>query len=137
MKQFICVVLGTLGSGLAYLLGGWDTALITLLIFMAIDFFSGLAVAAIFKNSPKSDSGALQSNAGFKGLCRKGMVLFYVLIATRLDITIGSSFIRDAVIIGFIVNETISITENAGLMGIPLPSPIKNGIDLLKKKEGE
>ena len=65
------------------------------------------------------------------------MILFYVLIATRLDLMMGGHFIRNALIIGFILNETISITENAGLMGIPLPGAIKNAIDLLKKKEGE
>jgi toxin secretion/phage lysis holin len=134
MKQTICTVLGAIGSGIAYALGGWDTALITLVIFMGIDFLTGLAVAGIFKKSTKTETGALESKAGFKGLCRKGMILFYVLVATRLDITLGSDFIRNAVIIGFIINETISITENAGLMGLPLPGAIKNGIDLLKKK---
>lgn len=136
MKQILCGMFGAVGSGLAYLFGGWDTALVTLVIFMGIDFFTGLAVAGIFKKSTKTENGALESRAGFKGLCRKGMILFYVLVATRLDLMIGGTFIRDAVIIGFIVNETISFTENAGLMGLPLPKAITGAIELLKKKEG-
>ncbi|MFR4029870.1 MAG: phage holin family protein, partial [Coprococcus sp.] len=71
------------------------------------------------------------------GLCRKGMSLLFVLIAYRLDLAIGSNYIRDAVIIGFIVNETISIVENAGLMGVPLPEVINKAIDILTSKSEE
>ncbi len=137
MKNAICALFGVIGSGLAYLLGGWDSALITLVIFMAIDFVSGLIVGGVFKKSTKTENGALESMACFKGLCKKCMIFFYVLVATRLDIVIGSNFIRNAVIIGFIVNETLSITENAGLIGLPIPSAISNAIDILKKKEDE
>ncbi|MDF2906850.1 MAG: toxin secretion/phage lysis holin [Herbinix sp.] len=137
MKQILCSIFGAVGSGLAYLFGGWDAALITLVIFMGIDFITGLIVAGVFKKSTKTETGALESKAGFKGLCRKFMIFFYVLIATRLDMMLGGEFIRNAVIIGFIVNETISITENAGLMGLPLPKSISGAIDLLKKKEGD
>ena len=67
------------------------------------------------------------------------MTLLFVLIAYRLDLVIGSNYIRDAVIIGFIANETISIIENAGLMGLPLPEIITKAIDVLtsKKKDGD
>ena len=66
------------------------------------------------------------------------MTLLFVLIANRLDIAIGTTYIRDAVVIGFVVNELISIVENAGLMGIKLPVPIEKAIDILTKKaEGE
>ena len=59
------------------------------------------------------------------------------MIAYRLDLAIGSNYIRDAVIIGFIVNETISIVENAGLMGVPLPKAINKAIDILTSKSEE
>ena len=62
------------------------------------------------------------------------MTLFFVLIAYRLDLVIGTNYIRDTVIIGFIANELISIVENAGLMGIPLPAVIQKGIDILTSK---
>lgn len=131
MKELICIIVGMIGSGIAYLLGGWDSALITLLMFMAIDYISGLIVAGIFRNSPKTDTGGLESRAGWKGLCRKGMTLLFVLIGYRLDLAIGVDYIRNAVIIGFIANELISITENAGLMGLPVPAVISNAIDVL------
>lgn len=134
MKNNICVALGIVGSFISGLFGGWDNGLITLLVFMAIDYISGLAVAGVFHNSQKTESGALESRAGWKGLCRKCMTLLFVLVAYRLDIVIGTNYIRDAVIIGFIANELISIVENAGLMGIPLPNVIKNAIDILNRK---
>ncbi len=134
MKQTICTVIGVTGSIIARLFGGWDNGLVTLLIFMVIDYVSGLIVAGVFKNSPKTDTGALESKAGWKGLCRKCMTLVFVLIAYRLDLTIGTNYIRDAVIIAFIANETISLVENAGLMGVPLPAVITKAIDVLQKK---
>lgn len=134
LKDMICTAVGAIGSGIAYLCGGWDSAMITLVIFMVIDYVSGLVVAGVFQQSPKSASGALESRAGWKGLCRKGMTLLIVLIAHQLDVMIGVDYIRNAVIIGFCANELISITENAGLMGIPLPTAIKKAIDVLSQK---
>lgn len=134
MKDKICVLLGIFGSLISGMFGGWDNGLITLVVFMAIDYISGLAVAGVFHNSSKTESGALESRAGWKGLCRKCMTLLFVLIAYRLDLVIGTNYIRDAVIIGFIANELISIVENAGLMGIPLPAVLQNAIDILTKK---
>ena len=117
--------------------GGWNAALTTLVLFMVIDYISGLTVAGVFHASRKTESGTLESRAGWMGLCRKGMTLLFVLIAYRLDLAIGVSYIRDTVIIGFIANELISIVENAGLMGIPLPSVITKAIDVLTKKGDE
>ena len=137
MKNAICTTAGAIGGVIASLFGGWDAGLATLVMFMAIDYVSGLVVAGVFHNSKKTTSGALESKAGWKGLCRKGMSLLFVLIAYRLDLAIGSNYIRDAVIIGFIVNETISIVENAGLMGVPLPKAINKAIDILTSKSEE
>lgn len=134
MKQWICTTTGIIGSILSTLLGGWDSGLKTLLIFMAIDYATGLVVAGIFKNSSKTESGGLESKAGWKGLCRKCVTLLFVIIAYRLDLLISTDYIRDAVIIAFCANELISITENAGLMGIPLPATITNAIEILKGK---
>lgn len=135
MKNGICTAVGVIGGFLASLFGGWDAALTTLILFMVIDFISGLVVAGVFHNSTKSETGTLQSFAGWKGLCRKCMTLLFVLIAYRLDLAIGVNYIRDTVIIGFIANELISIIENAGLMGLPLPEVITQAIDILKKKD--
>lgn len=129
--------IGVIGGFISTLYGGWNSSLTTLMIFMCIDYITGLMVAGIFNNSEKTKTGALESRAGFKGLCRKGMVLLIVLVACRLDMIIGSNFIRDATVIAFVTNETISIIENAGLMNIPIPNPIIKAIDVLKSKEDE
>lgn len=129
--------IGVIGGFISTLYGGWNSSLTTLMIFMCIDYITGLMVAGIFNNSEKTKTGALESRAGFKGLCRKGMVLLIVLVACRLDMIIGSNFIRDATVIAFVTNETISIIENAGLMNIPIPNPIIKAIDVLKSKEEE
>lgn len=134
MKNKICIIIGTIGGAIARLLGGWDAALITLVIFMAADYATGLIVAGIFHKSEKTENGALESRAGWKGLCRKGVTLLIVLVACRLDLIMGSNFIRNAVVIAFIANETISIVENAGLMGVPIPAVITSAIEVLKKK---
>lgn len=126
-----------IAAWLASLFGGWDTAIATLVLFMAIDYISGLVVAGVFNNSSKTETGALESGACFKGLCRKGMALFVVMIACHLDLLIGTTFVRDAVAIGYIINETISIVENAGLMGIHVPEAITKAVDVLKDKDGE
>ncbi len=135
MKNELLTVLGVIGGAITSLFGGWDSALTTLLIFMAADYVTGLIVAGVFHKSKKTETGALQSHAGWVGICKKGVILLIVLIAYRLDLTIGSTFIRDAVIIAFIGNELISIVENAGLMGVPIPSAITKAIDILKNKE--
>ena len=137
MKSSFCTGIGVVGSFIASLFGGWDAALVTLIIFMCIDYVSGLIVAGVFHKSQKSETGALESKAGWKGFCRKCMTLLFVLIAYRLDLAIGVSYIRYAVIIGFMANELISIVENAGLMGVPLPAVIQNAIDILTKKSDQ
>ena len=131
--QFMMAV-GVAGGVIVSLLGGWDTALMTLVIFMGVDYLTGLIVAGIFHTSQKTGNGRLESRAGWKGLCRKGVTLLIVLVACRLDLVIGSNFIRDAVVIAFIANETISIIENAGLMGVPIPAAIIDAIEVLKKQ---
>ena len=137
MKEGLCTGIGVVGGFIASLFGGWDAALITLLMFMIIDYISGLIVAGVFHNSNKTETGTLESKAGWKGLCRKCMTLLFVLIAYRLDLALGVAYIRDAVIIGFMANELISIVENAGLMGLPLPPVITKAIDVLTKKASE
>lgn len=134
MKSGFLTAVGLVGGAIAYLFGGWDASLSTLILFMSVDYITGLIVAGVFHNSEKTENGALESRAGWKGLCRKCVTLLMVLIACRLDLVIGSDFIRDAVVIAFITNETISIIENAGLMGIPIPAAIMKAIDILKSK---
>lgn len=134
MKTSILSVIGIIGSGLAALFGGWDTAVVTLVIFMAVDYATGLTAAAVFHKSKKSKTGSLESRAGWKGLCKKGVTLLFVLIAHRLDLVLGASYIRDAVVIAFAANELLSIVENAGLMGVPIPAVITKAVDVLNQR---
>lgn len=130
----ICGGAGALLSVIASYFGGWDNSLTTLAVFMAVDYITGLIVAAVFHKSPKTDTGTLESRAGWKGLCRKGVTFLIVLVACRLDIVAGTTFLRDATVVAFLINESLSILENAGLMGIPIPKVIINAVDTLKSK---
>jgi len=127
-------VLGLVGGGISALFGGWNAGMTTLAIFMLVDYVTGLIVAGVFHKSSKTENGAISSRAGWRGLCRKAMTLIIVLITAQLDKLIGSEFIRDAVVIAYTVNETISILENAGLMGVPIPSVITRAVEILQKQ---
>ena len=138
LKARLTLITGTVGGYiLTVLLGDWTPSLTTLVIFMAIDFLSGLSVAGFFKKSPKTETGGLESKTGRKGLVRKIMTFVYVLIGNQLDLLMASDYIKNAICVAFIINELISITENAGLMGVPMPKIITQAIDLLKRKEEE
>jgi toxin secretion/phage lysis holin len=136
-KITITGAIGAIGAALANLLGGWSNDLITLLIFMAADLITGLIVAGVFHASKKTEGGAIESNTMFKGLVKKIVMLIFVALCARIDITLGINFVRTAVVIGFIANEFISIIENAGLMGIPLPAVVTKALELLKAKTDE
>ena len=133
-KVAIMTGAGVIGGMISQAFGGWDAALITLLLFMAVDYLSGLIVAGVFHSSDKSETGTLNSAACWQGLLKKGMTLVIVLVAARLDIVLGTAFVRDAVVIAYVVNETISIIENAGLMGLPVPDVIMSAIEQLQGK---
>ena len=133
-KAAIMTGAGVIGGMISQAFGGWDAALATLIAFMAIDYVTGLIVAGVFQASDKSASGSLSSVACWQGLVKKGMTLIIVLVAVRLDIVLGTAFVRDAVVVAYIVNETISIIENAGLMGLPIPEAIMSAIEQLQGK---
>ncbi len=130
----VLAALGAIGTWIANVLGGWDAAMGTLFIFMGIDLLTGFLLAAVFHASPKSKGGALESKAMAKGLVRKGMAMLVVLIANRLDLMLGLDYIRNGVIIAFCVNELLSIIENMGLMGVPMPEILTNAVELLRRK---
>ncbi len=135
MRHIIFACVGAVGASVASLFGGWDHSVVTLLIFMGLDYVTGLVVAGVFRRSPKSASGCLESRAGLKGLIGKGGALLVVLVAARLDLLLGSAFIRDAAVIAFLANEAVSLTENLGLMGVPIPKPVRDAIEALRKEE--
>ena len=132
IKIFILSGVACVGAAIASLFGGWNGAMTTLVILMLIDYITGIIVAGVFHASPKSSGGALSSAVGFKGICRKFVILLIVVVACCVDLLLDTNIIRDATCIGFCANELVSITENAGLMGIPLPRKLVEAIEVLR-----
>ena len=133
MKNAVLAVLAVIGSTVAQALGGWDMALRVLIGFMILDYATGWLVAAVWHKSGKSETGALSSYAGFKGLIKKCMILALVWMAQLLYLETGSDFVRDTVCLFFIANEGLSILENTAIMGVPYPAFIKNMLDAMRE----
>ena len=121
-------------GSLLYLIGGFDLFLEALLVCMVIDYLMGLTVAGIYKRSDKTDTGGLNSFVGWMGISKKITSLLFIIIAVELQKVSGLVGIREGVIIVLITNEVISIIENAGTMGIPVPEQLTQVIDVLKQK---
>lgn len=134
MKEIVFSIIGAVGAAIAAAFGGWTPALTTLMILMFTDYITGVMVAAIFKKSPKSELGGVNSAVGFMGLCKKFVILIFVFVAALLDGIMGTTYLKDMVCIAYIVNELVSLIENAGLMGVPIPAPIVSAIDILKQR---
>ena len=128
MKEFwngIQIVFTMIGGWLGYFLGGCDGLLIALVMFVVMDYISGVMCAIADKT--------LSSEVGFKGLCRKVLIFVLVGIANILDVqVIGTgSVLRTAIIFFYISNEGISLLENAGYLGLPIPEKIKTVLEQL------
>lgn len=132
MRVKFIAIMTIVGSAVSRLFGGFSFELKTLVLFMLTDFLTGLCVGGIFKKSLKTKNGALESNAGFKGISKKCITLLFVMVGHRLDVMLGVNFVRSGVIFAYTANELISIIENAGLMGIPIPKALKKAISILK-----
>ncbi|MBR3240688.1 MAG: phage holin family protein [Oscillospiraceae bacterium] len=124
---------GVAAGVVSALVGGWDLALETLAIIMLLDYFTGLIVAGVFHKSPKSEGGALESKAAFKGLCKKALIVVIVVAFHQADRLTGKSFFRDGACWAFFIAEMISILENVGLI-FPLPKFITKCLDWFKDK---
>ena len=125
MKNLLNFITGTVLTGLAYILGGWDTALQTLVIVMSLDYLTGVCKAIYNKK--------LNSTISFKGIVKKVGYLIIVAVAVELDMMTGATgAIRTLVIYFFVANEGISILENWGSMGLPLPQKIFDVLEQLK-----
>lgn len=135
MKDMVCAAVG-LGAGVvSWLVGGFDTPILALIICMGADYVTGLIVAGVFHTSPKTKSGGLDSRVGWKGLARKFVTLLIVVVANLADLLLGLHYIRDAVIAAFCANECISILENAALMGIRIPRVLTEALEKLGEEE--
>ena len=128
MKEFICSLLGTIGYLIIYLVGGWDVALQCLVIAIALDYVSGIMKAYINKT--------LSSKIGMRGLIKKLGLLIIVMVGTLVDRATGNTgAVRTLVIYYFVANEGLSILENLGQAGIPIPQSVKKALKALKNQE--
>ena len=134
MKQAFCTTVVLLGAAVTWAFGGWDAVLAALLVCMGVDYVSGSMVALVFHKSTKTESGTYNSSYGLKGLCKKGLMLLFVLVAVQMDKILGVDYVRDAVCIGFCANEILSIIENLGLAGVPMPQAVTKALEQLQNK---
>ena len=130
MKEIICTILAGFSTAFIYLVGGIDVAIQCLLIAIIIDYISGLIKAFNTKQ--------LSSKIGFKGILKKVGVLLIVMLAVLIDRVTGETgAIRTLVIYYFVANEGLSIIENLGQAGLPIPKAIKNALKALKEQGNE
>lgn len=139
MKEYITSALALVGGGLSWAIGGFDALLLGLVLAMGADYITGLIVAGVFHNSPKTEGGRLDSRVGWKGLARKFVTVLIVMVAHLADVIMGTGdTIRTAVCIGFFANECLSLVENAGHMGLRIPTKLRDAIEeLFGMGEGE
>lgn len=127
MKEYFNGVVSFTGTILTYLLGGWDMAIGILVLFMALDYITGVIKSMAFKET--------SSKTGFIGIARKVVIFVVLIIATQLDKLVGGTPVfRTMVCYFYIANEGISILENCATMGLPLPKKLKDILVQLKDK---
>ena len=131
-------ILAGIAGAIAGLFGEWTTMLTILVVVMAIDYISGVIVAACGR-SPKTEAGGLSSKVGFIGIAKKGFIMLLVLLATLLDRAIGNEAMvfQSSLVFYYIANEGLSILENAALMGVKFPEKIRKALETLRDKEDE
>ena len=131
MKEFwsmVQLVFTGIGGWLGYFLGGCDGLILALLLFVSVDYITGVMCAIADRK--------LSSEVGFKGICRKVLIFLLVGIANILDVNVigTGSVLRTAVIFFYISNEGVSLLENAAHLGLPVPNKMKAVLEQLHKK---
>lgn len=131
MEYVYKTVATALGGIIGYLWGGWNTLLGILLAFVIIDYITGFIAAGA--------EGKLSSEVGFKGIAKKILIFVLVAVGHLLDKALGgqNDMFRDATIFFFLANELLSIIENAGRAGVPIPQILQNAVEILKGKGDE
>ncbi len=134
MKEFwsmVQVVITGIGGWLGYFLGGCDGLIIALLLFVVMDYITGVMCAIADKK--------LSSQVGFKGICRKVLIFMLVGIANVIDVEVikTGSVLRTAVIFFYLSNEGISLLENAGHLGLPIPEKLRKVLEQLHDRSDE
>ena len=117
-----------LGGWIGYYLGGCDGLLYALIAFVIVDYLTGVMCAIADKK--------LSSEVGFKGICRKVLIFLLVGIANIIDMQVigQEGILRTAVIFFYLSNEGVSLLENAGHLGLPIPTQLKDVLEQLHKR---
>jgi toxin secretion/phage lysis holin len=120
-------VITIIGAFVGWLFGGWSLLLQILLAFVIIDYLSGLLASGV--------EGKLSSKVGYKGIAKKAMIFMIVAVGHLIDRAVGQGhMISDTIVFFYLGMELLSITENAGRAGVPVPSQVKNAVEILKGK---
>lgn len=129
--EYIKGASAAIGAALGYFLGGVDGLLITLIVFVSVDYVTGVAAAFV--------QNRVSSEVGFKGLLKKVFIFCLVGVAAMLDHNIlgNTNVLRSAVIFFYLANEGISIIENAAMLGLPIPAALRKSLEQLKTKSDE
>lgn len=125
-------------GAVAGLFGEWNMMLTIFVAMMALDYITGLIVAACGK-SPKTEGGRLSSKVGFVGICRKAVMMLLVLVATLLDKSLGNQTMvfQSSLVFYYIANEGLSILENAALLGVRFPEKLKRALEAMREREDD
>jgi len=123
----VSLLFAVVATTLSNMYGGWNASLSVLLWLVIGDYVTGLIASAI-------DGSGLSSKVGYKGIAKKVMIFFLVLLAHKLDVAIGVRVMMSTVIYFYVTNELISLIENMGRMGMPVPQQLVNIIYVLKGK---
>lgn len=131
MEHVYRITMTALGGLIGYFWGGWSALLGILLSFVVIDYITGFIAAGA--------EGKLSSEVGFKGIAKKILIFVLVAVGHLLDKALGgqNDMFRDATIFFFLANELLSIIENAGRAGVPIPQILQNAVEILKGKGDE
>lgn len=114
------------GGAASYLFGGWSSLLSILLAFVVIDYVTGVVAAGM--------EGKLSSAVGLRGIAKKIFIFVMVAVAHLADQAVDINVIKDAAIFFYLANELISIIENSGRIGLPVPPVVAQAVELLKGK---
>lgn len=136
MKNALHLLSGAAMAALAFLLralGGWDAALMLMLLMMGLDLVSGL-ILSFQRRSAKTPRGGFDSGAMFLGLTRKLLMLLLVILGTALDSLLGSGICRLAVIGFYSAGEALSVVENAALAGVPFPRGLLASLERYRER---
>ena len=137
IKNIILAFFAGVGSVLAETFGGWDSFLKALVMFMVVDYITGMVVALVFHKSQKTKNGGASSEVGYKGIVKKLCIFLLVALSVRIDEISGTHYMRNATIFFFLGNEGLSVIENLGLMGVKYPSFIKKALEVIKENGDE